>query len=111
MSTVLDDFRYAFRGLRKAPSFSAIAERLMFVGESRVEPGDAPRRVIGLATGIVAAYGLTRLLRSMLFGVEPTDPITFGLVSVFLAVVPLAACVVPARRASRVDPLIAKLYE
>ncbi|MGD8868454.1 MAG: hypothetical protein PVI01_12525 [Gemmatimonadales bacterium] len=83
MSTVLDDFRYAFRGLRKAPSFSAIAERLMFVGESRVEPGDAPRRVIGLATGIVAAYGLTRLLRSMLFGVEPTDPITFGLVWCF----------------------------
>lgn len=65
----------------------------------------------GLAIGIVAAYGVTRLLRSMLFGVEPTDPITFGLVSVFLAVVALAACVVPARRASRADPLVALRYE
>jgi len=67
--------------------------------------------LIGLAIGLIPAYGLTHLLQSMLFGVEPTDPTTFGLVSVFLALVALAACIVPARRASRVDPLVALRYE
>ncbi len=67
--------------------------------------------LIGLAIGMVAAYGLTRLLGSMLFGVQPTDPMTFGFVSIFLAVVALVASYIPARRASRVDPLVALRYE
>ncbi|MGD2152160.1 MAG: ABC transporter permease [Gemmatimonadales bacterium] len=67
--------------------------------------------LIGLAVGLAAACGLTRILRGMLFDVEPTDPLTFGLITVFLAVVGLVAAYIPARRATRVDPLAALQYE
>lgn len=60
---------------------------------------------IGLAIGLTASYGLTRLLGSLLFGVEATDPVTFAVVPAFLALVALAASYIPARRASRADPL------
>ncbi len=62
---------------------------------------------IGLAVGLAATFGLTRLLRSLLFSVEPTDPLILGTVPVFLALVALAACYLPARRAAGVDPLLA----
>ena len=59
----------------------------------------------GIAAGLVAALALTRLLRSMLYGVGPSDPFVFSMVAALLAVVALAACWAPARRASRIDPL------
>jgi len=59
----------------------------------------------------IAAFGLMRLLRSLLFEVEPTDATTFALVLSTLFVVALLACYIPARRATRVDPLIALRYE
>ena len=62
--------------------------------------------VAGLALGLAGAFGLTRLLRSLLFGVTAADPLTFAVVAAFLAVVALAAALAPARRASRVDPLV-----
>ncbi len=62
--------------------------------------------VIGLATGLVGAAILTRFFRSMLFDVGPVDPITFLSVSAILAGVALCACYIPARRATRVDPLV-----
>jgi len=65
----------------------------------------------GLAVGLAAAFGLSRLVRGLLFGVEPTDPTTFVAVSVLLALVALGACVLPARRAARMDPLVALRYE
>ena len=62
---------------------------------------------IGLASGLALAAIVTRLFRSMLFGVEPADPVTFLSVSAILAAVALSACYIPARRATRVDPLVA----
>ena len=67
--------------------------------------------VIGLALGILGAFGVTRLLATQLFGVEPTDPATFTLVAVGLALVALVATLVPALRATRVDPLVALRQE
>jgi predicted permease len=66
---------------------------------------------LGLALGLIAALVLTRLMASLLFGVSPSDPITLGLVALILALVALAACYIPARRAARVDPVIALRYE
>jgi ABC-type antimicrobial peptide transport system permease subunit len=61
----------------------------------------------GLGIGLVGALGITRVIRSLLFGVTPTDPLSFGLITVFLTGVAALASWLPARRATSVDPIIA----
>ena len=67
--------------------------------------------IAGVVFGVAGAFALTRLMRSLLFEVGPTDSLTFVLVSLLLAAVGFIACYVPARRATKVDPLIALRYE
>lgn len=67
--------------------------------------------VIGLGSGLIGAAIMTRFFRSMLFNVPPNDPLTFFVMSALLAAVALFACLIPARRAMRVDPMVAMRYE
>ncbi|HJQ25184.1 MAG TPA: ABC transporter permease [Blastocatellia bacterium] len=82
--------------------------------------GDVMRMVIrqgmllaaaGVAVGVVGAWALTRVMKSLLFGVSTSDPLTFAAIALLLAAVAFIACWIPARRATKVDPMIALRYE
>jgi putative ABC transport system permease protein len=77
----------------------------------RVVGQGAKLALAGVAIGIGGGLMLTRLMSKLLFGVQATDPMTYGVVAVLLMLVALAACFIPARRAMRVDPMVALRYE
>ena len=78
----------------------------------RLVVGEGAKLVaIGVAIGLVAAMAVTRVLTSLLFGVAPTDAVTFLVVPLVLIVVAVGAAAVPARRAAKVDPMVALRYE
>ena len=66
---------------------------------------------IGVVVGVLASFALTRFIENMLFGITPTDPITFAMIVLLLAVVALVACLLPAIRAMRVDPIVVLRYQ
>jgi ABC-type antimicrobial peptide transport system permease subunit len=66
---------------------------------------------IGIAIGLAAAFGLTRSIQSLIFGIAPNDPLTFATVALVLSTVALIACGVPAWRAARIDPILALRQE
>jgi putative ABC transport system permease protein len=109
--------KFALRMLRKNPGFTAIAVLTLALGAKR---GDVLRLVVGqgmqltlvgLVLGVLASYGLTRLMATLLFGVQATDPIIFGMAAVVLACAAMLACYLPSRRATRVDPIAVLRYE
>jgi putative ABC transport system permease protein len=67
--------------------------------------------LLGVAAGLALAFGLTRFIAAFLYGVKPTDPVTYSIVAVALVAVAMLASYVPARRALRVDPIIALRYQ
>ena len=74
--------------------------------------GDGARLALaGIALGVAGALATTRVMASLLFEVKPADPATYAMVAILLAIVALAACYIPARRAMRVDPMAALHYE
>jgi putative ABC transport system permease protein len=66
---------------------------------------------IGAGVGLLLALAFTRVLQTLLFGISATDPLTFGMILAVMVIVGFLACYLPARRASKVDPLVALRYE
>ena len=92
-------------GIRMALGAQAADVRAMVVRQGMGLAG------LGIVIGLAGALGLSRLLTTLLFGVQPNDPLTFAAIGGAIALVALVACWLPARRATRVDPLVALRYE
>ena len=92
-------------GIRMALGAQAADVLKLFVGHGMV------LAAVGIAIGVVAAFALTRLMTNLLFGLSANDPLTFGAIALLLKLIALLACWIPARRATKVDPMVALRYE
>jgi putative ABC transport system permease protein len=92
-------------GIRLALGAQATDVLKLLVGQGMI------LAAVGIAIGVVLAGALTRLMTNLLFGLSPNDPLTFAVIALLLAGVALLACYIPARRATKVDPLVALRYE
>ncbi len=92
-------------GIRMAPGAERHNVFGMVLGEGARLAG------LGIAIDLAVPFGVTRMMASFLYAVQPTDPLTFAAVSLLLLAIALLACYLPARRATRVDPMVALRYE
>ena len=120
MGSILQDLRHGVRILLKTPGFTLLALQIGI----RMALGARPKDVLGMAygrpcclagagvvLGMIAAMAATRLMSSLLFGVQARDPMVFAVAPAILIAVAMLASYIPARRASRVDPLVALRME
>src|SRR5262245_60512833 len=105
MQTLWQDMRYGARMLLKKPGFTLITVITLSLGI------EANTIVLGVVIGLLASPGLKRWINNLLYEVPPTDPATFVAIAALLIVVALPACYTPARRATKVDPMIALGHE
>ena len=92
-------------GIRLALGADSPALRNMIVRQAML------LALVGIAAGLAAAFGLTRLMATLLFEVKPSDPVVFGGVACLLGLVAFLASYLPARRAVRIDPVVALRYQ
>jgi predicted lysophospholipase L1 biosynthesis ABC-type transport system permease subunit len=96
---------------KRSPASQVWREIVGVAGLRLVVGKDMVLAIVGTAIGLGAALALTRLMRSLVFEVTPTDLLTFVIASMVLLTVALLVCYIPARRATKVDPLVALRYE
>jgi ABC-type antimicrobial peptide transport system permease subunit len=117
MGILKQDLLYCFRMLAKNPGFTAIAILTLALGATRRNIAGPILHealllsVAGLSVGVPAALALTRFIKSQLYGVAPTDPITLLGAGVLLIAVAVVAAWLPAHRAAKTDPMMALRYE
>ena len=117
MNSIIKDIRFALRGLRKHPAFMVIAVVTLALGAragnvlSLIMRNGLVLVLTGIVIGAGSAFMLTRFMATLLFGIEPHDGVTFVIVPVVFFVIAVVAALIPALRATRVDPLVALRYE